>query len=141
MSEMGHERRFPHVRDESAYRPIADMRRSSASWPFDPVVDDLACFRESVGGSCERRRCGQPQPVFVVYRHDETGLPREIEPMEMVSLGRHRFLSRCCIAAIMRALRDARGDRPKPGTILRCRRGEHDAADVALAVEHVVVVV
>src|SRR5450759_4941010 len=54
---------------------------------FDLVVDDLSRFREGLGRGCARHCCGQPQPVFVVYRHDETGLASEIETMEIVSLG------------------------------------------------------
>jgi hypothetical protein len=41
----------------------------------------------------------------------------------------------------MRALRDPRGDCPKPAVIFRRRVRPHDAADVLLAVESVVVVV
>jgi hypothetical protein len=41
----------------------------------------------------------------------------------------------------MRVLRDARGDRPEPAAIFRRGVGPHDAADVLLAVEYVVIVV
>ena len=54
---------------------------------FDLVVDDLSRFREGLGRGCARHCCGQPQPVFVVYRHDETGLASKIEPMVIISLG------------------------------------------------------
>jgi hypothetical protein len=42
---------------------------------------------EGFGWRCERRRCGQPKTVFVVYRHDETGLASQIETVEIISLG------------------------------------------------------
>ena len=54
---------------------------------FDLVVDDLSRFLKGLGWRWARHRCGQPQPVFVVDRHDETGLASEIETMEIVSLG------------------------------------------------------
>jgi hypothetical protein len=53
---------------------------------FDSVVDDLSRFDESFGGSCERSCGSEPQPVFIVYRHDESGLAHQIETMKMVSL-------------------------------------------------------
>jgi hypothetical protein len=34
----------------------------------------------------QRRRCGQPQPVLVVHRHDEAELAREVEPVKAVGL-------------------------------------------------------
>jgi len=56
------------------------------SGPFDFVIDDLSRFGESFGWSGERCSGSQPHPVFIVYRHDETRLTREIETKEMVSL-------------------------------------------------------
>jgi hypothetical protein len=53
----------------------------------------------------------------------------------------HRFLPRRRVAAIIRTLRHPRRDRPEPAAIFRCRVRPHDPADVAGAVEHVVVVV
>jgi len=41
----------------------------------------------------------------------------------------------------MRALRHARCDRPEPAAIFRRRVRPHDAADVPVAIEYVVVVV
>jgi hypothetical protein len=38
----------------------------------------------TVGSS---RRAGEPQAVLVVYRDDEARLPRQVEPVEVVSLG------------------------------------------------------
>ena len=54
---------------------------------------------------------------------------------------RHRLLTARSITAIMRALRDARGDRPEPTAILRRCVGPHDPTDVMVAVEHIVIVV
>jgi hypothetical protein len=54
---------------------------------FDLVVDDLSRFREGLGRGCARHCRGQPQPVFIVDRHDETGLASEVETMEIVSFG------------------------------------------------------
>jgi hypothetical protein len=51
------------------------------------VIDDLSRFLEGPGRGCERHRFGQPQSIFIVYRHDETGLAGEIETMKIVSLG------------------------------------------------------
>src|SRR5262249_19996146 len=51
------------------------------------VVDDLSGFDEGLFGSSERRRRCQPEPVFIVDRHNEADLAREIETVEMVSLG------------------------------------------------------
>jgi hypothetical protein len=55
--------------------------------PLDLVVHDLSRFCEGLGGRWERDRCGQSQPVLIVYRHDETGLASEVETMKIVSLG------------------------------------------------------
>ena len=54
---------------------------------------------------------------------------------------RHRLLTALSIPSIMRVLRHARGDRPEPAAICRRGVGPEDAADVPVAVEHVVVVV
>src|SRR5665647_1717400 len=45
------------------------------------------------------------------------------------------------VTAIMRASRHARCDRPEPAAIFRRRVRPHDAADVPVAIEYVVVVV
>ena len=47
-------------------------------------VDDLPRCREGFSGRRASHRCGQPQPIFVVYRHDETALAGEIEPVEII---------------------------------------------------------
>ena len=62
-------------------------RLSLFSRSLDFVVDDILRFAKSFLGSCKRRCDSQPQAVFIVYRHDEPGLAREIETVEMVSLG------------------------------------------------------
>ena len=54
---------------------------------------------------------------------------------------RHRFLPRRRVTAIMRVLRHARGDRPKPGRVSVGRVRKKDATDVLVAVEHVVIIV
>src|SRR5450759_2716649 len=54
---------------------------------FDLVVDDPSRFLKGLGWRWAWHRCGQPQPIFVVYRYDETGLASEIEPVEIVRLG------------------------------------------------------
>jgi hypothetical protein len=51
------------------------------------IVDDLPRFREGLFGSGERRCRCEPEPVLVVYRGNETGLARQLEPVEMVGLG------------------------------------------------------
>jgi hypothetical protein len=51
---------------------------------------------------------------------------------------RHRFLPRRRVAPIMRILRNARRDRPEPGRVSAGRVRPQDAADVPLAVEHVI---
>jgi hypothetical protein len=51
------------------------------------IVDDLSRFLECGGRRWEWHRCGQFQPVLVIYRHHEPGLAREIEPMKMIHLG------------------------------------------------------
>jgi hypothetical protein len=56
-------------------------------WSLDLVINDFSRFLECPGGGRTRHRRGQPQSVFIVYRHDETGLACEIETMEMVSFG------------------------------------------------------
>jgi hypothetical protein len=53
----------------------------------------------------------------------------------------HRFLAACRIASIRSRLRHPRRDRPEPAAIFWRRMRPHDAADVLVAVEHVVVVV
>ena len=64
-------------------RPPFDLFPRSLNF----IVDDLSRFVEGFGWRCERHRCAQPQPVFIEYRHDETGLAGEIEAVEIVSLG------------------------------------------------------
>ena len=54
---------------------------------------------------------------------------------------RHRFLARRRIAAIIGRLRDARRDRPKPGRVSAGRVRPHDAADVLVAIDHVIIIV
>src|ERR1035437_8260420 len=54
---------------------------------FDLVDDGPSRFLKGLGWRWEWHRCGQPQPIFVVYRYDETGLASEIEPVEIVRLG------------------------------------------------------
>jgi hypothetical protein len=59
-------------------------------WPvrsFDFVIDNFSRFSERLGGGWCRHRRGQLQSVFIIYGDDETGLAREIESVEMVSLG------------------------------------------------------
>ena len=65
---------------------IGGTVRNLSSWPLDPVVYDLSRFPKGFGRGRKRHRCRQPQPIFIVYRHDETRLASEIETMEMVSL-------------------------------------------------------
>ena len=55
--------------------------------PLDLAVDDPSRFLKGLGWRWAWHRCGQPQPIFVVYRYDETGLASEIEPVEIVRLG------------------------------------------------------
>jgi hypothetical protein len=66
--------------------PSTVRARPLFSRSFDFVIDDLSRFGESFGRSGERCGGSQLHPVFIVYRHDETRLTREIETMEMVSL-------------------------------------------------------
>ena len=101
---------------------IGGTVRNLSSWPLDPVVHDLSRFPKGFGRGRKRHRCRQPQPIFIVYRHDETRLASEIETMEMVSLRledhglpSHAVLNASSLArgsprnpAIMRALREAR---------------------------------
>jgi hypothetical protein len=54
---------------------------------------------------------------------------------------RHRLLTARHIASILRVLRHARRDRPEPRRVPAGRVRPQDAADVPLAVEHVVVIV
>src|SRR5262245_56426149 len=61
-------------------RPLLRTARPLfCSWAFNLVVDDLSHFDEGLFASEERRRCCQPEPVFIVDRHNEAGLAREIE--------------------------------------------------------------
>jgi hypothetical protein len=55
--------------------------------PLDFVIDNFSRFSEGLGGGWYRDRRGQPQSIFIIYGDDETGLAREIESVEMVSLG------------------------------------------------------
>ena len=54
---------------------------------------------------------------------------------------RHRFLPGGGIAPIIGALRHARRDRPEPSAICRPRVRPHDAADVLVDIEHIVIIV
>jgi len=54
--------------------------------PFDLVVHDLPCLLERL---CWRRHglgAGEPQTVLVVDCDDEAGLPRQVEPVEVIGL-------------------------------------------------------
>ena len=51
------------------------------------AVNNLARFGEGFGRRCAWHRCSQPQPIFVVYRHDEAALASEIEAVEIVGHG------------------------------------------------------
>jgi len=62
------------------------MSAALFSRSFDFVIDDLSRFAERFGGSSKRFCGSQPKPIFIVYRHDETGLAHQIEAMKMVSL-------------------------------------------------------
>jgi hypothetical protein len=53
----------------------------------------------------------------------------------------YRFLAACRLASIMRVLRHPRRDRPELERASARRVRRHDAADLPVAVEHVVVVV
>jgi hypothetical protein len=61
-------------------------------------------------------------------------LPSRLEP-------RHRLLTACCIASVMRVLRDAGRYRPEPGLVSASRVRPQDAAYVPLAIEHVVIII
>src|SRR5262245_53311047 len=78
-----------HWQSRVRHEDFDDSRNRSLffSWAFNLVVDDLSRFDESLFGSGERRRRCQLEPVFIVDRHNEAGLAREIETVEMVSLG------------------------------------------------------
>jgi hypothetical protein len=55
---------------------VASNRATALSWY-------AGIFQYPLNVTADGRR---PHPVFVVSRHDETSLAREIETMEMVSL-------------------------------------------------------
>src|SRR5262249_977335 len=82
-------RKALHYQSPFLHEDFDDSLNSSLffSWSFNLVVDDLSRFDEGLFGSGERRRRCQPEPVFIVDRHNEAGLAREIETVEMVSLG------------------------------------------------------
>ena len=69
------------------HSPLALSITTSTTGSLDLIVNDLPRFLKCGGRSWEWHRCGQPQPVLVVYRHDEAALAREIEPMKIVNLG------------------------------------------------------
>jgi Sigma-70 factor, region 1.2 len=69
------------------HSPLALSITTSTSGSLDLIVNDLPRFLKCGGRSWGWHRCGQPQPVLVVYRHDEAALAREIEPMKIVNLG------------------------------------------------------
>ena len=64
-------------------RPAGDL----FSRTLDLVIDDHARFLKGLGWRWARHRCGQPQSFFIVYRHDEAGLPSEVKTVEIVGLG------------------------------------------------------
>ena len=90
-------------------------------------------FRTVGGDLCEEiDHLGIASALLDQERRLSRSLPRRLE----IS---HRFLARRGVASIMRILRHARRDRPKPAAIFwRCVR-PHDPPDVPVVVEHVVV--
>jgi hypothetical protein len=56
-------------------------------WSWDLIVDNPSPFSEGLARVRKLHRLGQLQPIFIVYRHNEAGLPPEIEPMEFVKHG------------------------------------------------------
>ena len=89
MSPYGTQRHFAAPQNLSAFeradieQPLLELCFRS----FDLVVDDPSRFLKGLGWRWAWHRCGQPQPIFVIYRYDETGLASEIEPVEIVRLG------------------------------------------------------
>jgi len=90
-----HEPAFGTSRHFAALQNLSAFERADIEQPllelcfrsFDPVVDDPSRFLKGLGWRWAWHRCGQPQPIFVVYRYDETGLASEIEPVGIVRLG------------------------------------------------------
>src|SRR5262249_47355556 len=69
-------------------RPLLRTARPLfCSWAFSLLSTIFRASTKACSQSEERRRCCQPEPVFIVDRHNEAGLAREIETAEMVSLG------------------------------------------------------
>ena len=70
-------------------KPLLKVEAVNARPPHDGLVlfprslnlavNDLARFREGFGRCCAWHRCGQPQPIFVLYRHDEADLASDVE--------------------------------------------------------------
>ena len=83
-----HRNRRTSSRRHDAWRGLELLR------PLDLLVDDLPRFFKRLRGCRQRRRAGEPQPVFVVDRDDESRLPRQVEAVEVVGFGLKKESSR-----------------------------------------------
>ena len=67
--------------------PRSMNARFIVCWSWDLIVDNPSAFSEGLASVRKLHRLGQLQAIFIVYRHNEAGLPPEIEPMEFVKHG------------------------------------------------------